>query len=186
VFFMICFLEGTIEYYGTGFLLLRCDNVGYRIIVPNEVGQSFSGQTSVYIHEVIRDDQREFFGFKEMSDLELFWKLIGISGVGPRGAQKIVYTGGANAVRQAIMKGDLAFFVKVPGVGKKTAQKIILELTGVLKDSVEDGSVGIDTEALDALVGLGFPKKEAEKALAAVEADSTDDRIRLVLKGTAL
>lgn len=178
---MICLLSGTIDYRGSGFVLLRTNDVGYRIFIPKEHCREFSGDVSMYVHEVIRDNEREFFGFKEMHDLELFWKLIGISGVGPKGAQKIVFSGGSDKVRNAIAGGDLKFFTAVSGIGKKTGQKIMLELSGILvKESTEHD---LDSEALEALMGLGFPRKEAEKALSAVDAETTEERVRLVLKG---
>ena len=175
-------ITGTIDYVGDGFLVLEREGIGYKIIFPSNALLGASGTMSVYTHEVIRDDSHDFFGFFSMDALELFWKLVAVSGVGAKSAQKIVFTSSVEEVRSRIMNGDLGFLIAVPGIGKKTAQKIILELKGVL---MEETGITADSESFDALMSLGYSRKQAADALAGVEATETEDRIKLALRSLA-
>ena len=102
------------------------DGIGYKIILPEQVALAMHGQIELYTHEVIREDSHELFGFRAISELELFWKLLAVSGVGPRLAQKIVFAAPVERIKACIADGDIAFLTQMPGIGKKTAQKIIL------------------------------------------------------------
>lgn len=176
---MIALLKGTIDRRGDGFVVVVCAGVGYKVHVPDAGAFKPGSAVTLHTHEAVREDGHELFGFVDLERLELFERLIGISGIGPRGAQKIVSVGAAPKVKAAIMAGDLAFLTSVPGIGKKTAQKIILELKGVLAD--EGGDLGLDDEALQALVGLGYTRKQAEEALKNVKG-ATETRVRAALK----
>ncbi len=178
---MIALLAGSVIHRGDGYILLRSGDIGYRVFMPDPVAQTLPERATVYIHEVVREDGRELFGFPAVEHLELFWRLIGISGIGPKGAQKIIFAGPFERVKQSLATGDLAFLTAVPGIGKKTAQKIILELKGVLAE--EEAAAGsVDEEAIQALLGLGYVKKEAQEALEQVEGVSTEARVRGALK----
>lgn len=177
---MLCVLSGSVVHHGVGYVVVTVRDLGYKVILPEDAGHGLSGPVTLYAHEVIRDNQRELFGFLTMEALELFWKLITISGVGPRSAQKIVFARPVNEVKGSIMKGDLVFLTDLPGIGKKTAQKIILELKGVL---TEDTPVpAVNREALDALISLGYARRQAEEALSGLEVETTEERIRMALK----
>ncbi len=178
---MMTYLQGEVIYHGAGYLIIKHGGIGYRVSLPDAVAMDFRGEVEVYLHEVIRDNERELFGFTSIDQLELFWKLIAISGVGPKIAQKIVFSHSVEQVRANIMKGDLAMLTDVSGVGKKTAQKIILELKGVLTD--DEPTEAFDTDAVDALVGLGYKRRDAEVAIAAAQGETTDEKIRAALKG---
>lgn len=173
-------LRGQVHYRGKNYLILEQGNFGYKVNIPEQAVRDFDGECALYLHEVIREDQRELFGFRSIDELEMFWKLIGISGVGPRVGQKIIYSASAEQIRDRIMNGDVAFLVNIPGIGGKTAQKIILELKGALADEPEVANY--DQDAFEALIGLGYTKKQAQEALQAGEADNTDDAIREALK----
>lgn len=177
-------VKGAVHYRGNGFLLIEQGDIGHKVIVPGTAVHDFSGDVCIYLHEVIRDNERELFGFRDIQGLELFWKLIAISGLGPKSAQKIVFAAPVDDVKREIMSGNLTFLNSVPGIGKKTAQKIVLELKGALAE--EPDAPAVDTDALDALIGLGYTKRQAEEALLAVEGTGTDDRIRAALKALAL
>ncbi len=180
---MIVSITGEIQYHGTSYLVIESQGIGYKVIVPEMIAHSFAGTTKIFTHEVIRENEREIFGFQSMEALELFWKLISISGVGPRISQKIVCSGDLSSVKSKIMAGNLEFLTHIPGVGKKTAQKIILELKGVLAEEPDMGA--LDGDAVDALVGLGYSRKDAEQILSQVDAKTTDERIRIALKSLA-
>lgn len=180
---MIVKLQGEISHRGKDFIFLDVGPVGYRLVIPEFAVPNFQGSMTLYCHEIHRDDAHELFGFQDIDALELFWKLVAISGVGPRSAQKIVFAGSGMEVRGKIMDGNLAFLQSVPGIGKKTAQKIILELKGVLAEA-EDAPSSMDEDALEALVGLGYKRREALRVLEGLEGD-TDEKIKAALKALA-
>lgn len=178
---MITTLHGKIEYHGVGFVIIEVGGIGYKVNLPEDRAHELVGEVTIYTHEVQREDQHELFGFLSIEALQLFWKLIGVSGVGSKVGQKIVFAGPTERVKEKIMKGDLVFLTEIPGIGKKTAQKIVLELKGAL---VEDFSqpFSFDLDAVEALVGLGYTRRKAEEALSGLEAETTEDRIRKALK----
>ncbi|MFH1314798.1 MAG: Holliday junction branch migration protein RuvA [Candidatus Uhrbacteria bacterium] len=177
---MITTLTGTITYRSTDFVVIEVENVGYRVIMTPAQVAGLSGKVTIFTHEVIRDSDHELFGFFSMAALELFWKLIAVSGVGPKVGQKIVSGDDVERVKERIMAGDLNFLTDIPGVGKKTAQKIILELKGALAEDVP--SAGLDQDAVEALISLGIKRREAQDIISQVEAETTDERIRAALK----
>ena len=177
---MIVKISGDITYRGDGFVIVESHGLGYKIHFPNETIVDLIGSVSLYTHEVIRDNEREFYGFVSLESLEMFWRLIGVSGVGPRTAQRIVLQNSIDELRAKIMQADLSFLINTPGIGTKTAQKIILELKGVLTQIEEP--VVKDQEAVDALVSLGYSRRHAREALRGIEGDSTEDIIRSALK----
>lgn len=180
---MLAKITGMVDYVGAGFVIVEQGGLGYKIILPEQVLFRASGMVTLYLHEVVRDDARELFGFFSTSELELFWKLTSISGVGSRSAQKIVFASSAEEVRRRIMRGDLAFLTAVQGIGKKTAQKIILELAGVFAEEPEVATG--DIESVDALMSLGYTRKQAEDALQGIEGESPEVRIKAALKSLA-
>ena len=177
---MIITISGTVAHRGKNFVIISCQGIGYKVIWPENAVAILSGAVTLYTHEVQREDGRELFGFLTMAALELFWKLLEVSGVGPRNAQKIIFAAPVEEVRANIMKGNLAFFTEISGVGTKRAQKIILELKGVLVDG--DSGTSVDRDAVEALIGLGYQRRQAEEALRGIEGESTEDRIRSALK----
>lgn len=177
---MIARIEGTVVAHGVGFLIVSCQGLGYKIQMPEHAAHELSDAVILFTHEVQRDDGRELFGFTSLAQLELFWQLIGVSGIGPKGSQKIVFSGSVDRVCERIMAGDVAFLSAVPGIGKKTAQKIILELKGVLAEEVTGAA--LDADAVQALVGLGYQRRRVEEVLAGVEGKTTEARVRGALR----
>jgi len=173
-------IEGEVMYRGSGFVIVRSNNIGYKIFLPDQVAMTLRGVVTLYTHEAIRESDHELFGLTTIEALELFWKLITVSGVGPKSAQRIVFTEEIESVKKKISNGDLAFLTSVPGIGKKTAQKIILELKGVLVE--EETSNGGDEDAISALQALGYTRRDAEQILSTVEGETTEERIRAALK----
>lgn len=178
---MITTLRGKIEYHGIGFVIVEVGGVGYKVNLPEDRAHELAGEVKIFIHEVQREDQHELFGFLSLESLRLFWQLINVSGVGPKVGQKIVFSDAVDKIKEKIMKGDLGFLTDIPGVGKKTAQKIILELKGVLVEDV-GRSFGFDNDAVEGLVGLGYPRRQAEQVLSGLAAGTTEELIRAALK----
>lgn len=177
---MMAYLQGKVLYHGVGYVIVENGGIGFKITVPESIAHEIQETAQLYLHEALRDDGRELFGFLLMSQLELFWKLLAVSGVGPKSGQKIVFSDTVEKVKMKIMAGDLAALTDVPGIGKKTAQKIILELKGVLVE--EPGMGALDGDATEALIGLGYSRRDAEAALSGIVEGDTESRIRLALK----
>lgn len=181
---MIGSLRGRVIDVSLAWALVEVQGVGYRVNISPSVLTSLKvgEETFFYIHDHIREDSQDLYGFLSSSDLALFEKLLTISGVGPKVGMTLLAVGSAEVVRQAIMSGDLATLTSVPGVGKKTAQKIVLELKGQLVEP--SGSSPLDKEVLEALQGLGYTANQARDVVKQLPADVTDasDRIRLALK----
>lgn len=179
---MIVSLRGRILEKAVNWVLLEVGGIGYKIgVSPAVLGQIHQdGETFLYVHHHVREDAEDLFGFLALADLELFHKLLSISGVGPKSAMTIMSVGPADQVRKAIMSGDLAMLTSVPGVGKKTAQKIILELKGQIVEP--DDQANADIDVVDALVGLGYTAQQAKDVLKHVKSEEPSDRIREALK----
>jgi len=158
--------------------------MGYRVYVSPAVLSALrgEGETFLYVHEQVREDADDLYGFLSLADLELFERLLTISGVGPKVAMTLLSVGSADTVRGAIMKGDLALLTSVPGVGTKTAQKIVLELKGQLVEAGHDAPQ--DRDVIEALQSLGYSIQQAREALKAVSSDivETSARVREALR----
>ncbi|TAK04095.1 Holliday junction branch migration protein RuvA [Patescibacteria group bacterium] len=177
---MIALLKGVVAHRGNGFLIVEIAGVGYRVTMPEAAMNGLSGEVTLFTHEAQRDDGRELFGFRTADELELFSRLICVSGVGPKSGQKIACVAPVDEVKKRIMTQDIAFLSSVQGIGKKTAQKIVLELSGVLAEEGAEVAEGAE-ESVDALVGLGYSRKQAADALDGLEGD-TEGKIRQALK----
>lgn len=169
---------------GATFFVLEVAGVGYKVIAPPSILSSVhvGKEAFVYIHDHIREDLHDLYGFLAADDQVLFQRLLNVDGVGPKVAMAVLSIGPADIVRKAIMSGDLEGMTSVPGVGKKTAQKIILELKGQLVESAE--ASGEDAEVIQALQALGYPLAHARDAvkMLAVTTKGTSDRVREALK----
>ncbi|HEU0050531.1 MAG TPA: Holliday junction branch migration protein RuvA [Patescibacteria group bacterium] len=176
---MIGSLRGEVIEIMNGSVLLEVHGVGYlvRVSVSTLAQLKPGAQVFLYTHDHVREDVHDLFGFLSMADLALFEQLLGISGVGPKVAMTILSVGSADTVRRAIMNGDLATMTSVPGVGKKTAQKIILELKGQLieAESVTPG----DRDVIEALQSLGYSAAAARDALKDISSEIADTSARV-------
>jgi holliday junction DNA helicase RuvA len=175
---MISWISGKVIRKGGSWLIVETGGLGYRVFAgPSVILSAKIGEPlSLWTHEQQREDGREFYGFATAEELELFWRLITVSGVGPKMGLAIVGASNAAAVKKWIDDGNVAALSEIHGVGKKTAQKIVLELKGKLAETEAGGD-----EAVDALAGLGYSREEARRALGGIEG-TTEDRVRGALK----
>jgi Holliday junction DNA helicase RuvA len=181
---MIGSLRGTVLEILPPKVLLEVVSVGYMLSVPLASLSSVRAGEEMffYIHDHIREDSHELYGFSSRDELNLFERMISISGVGPKIALAILSSGSADTVKRALINGDLAALTSIQGVGKKIAQKIILEMKGRIVET-EIGVPG-DVEVADALISLGYSAMQAKEALKAVPAEVVElsERIRAALK----
>ena len=181
---MIGMLRGEVIEKTTNFFILDVRGVGYQVRAHlRMLGDLTVGdEPSIYIHEHIREDQHELFGFATRDELEVFEILISINGIGPKVGLAMCGSATPSELRQRVMRGDAGWFASLPGIGKKTAQKIILELKGQLVEV--DSETEVDGELVEALKGLGYKAAQAKEAAKEVPADITDasERVRYALK----
>lgn len=180
---MIASLIGKITHVFNDSVVLEVGGIGYRIFLPSNFLVKIKKDVGIKIftHEHIREDARDLYGFETIEDLKMFWKLLAVSGVGPKMASRIMTLGTAK-IFDAIARGEIAILSSVTGVGKKTAQKIILELKGVLVET-QSGASKSD-EVIDALIKLGYSRKEAADAVSALPGtlEKTEERLKMALR----
>lgn len=176
---MIAYLEGTVRTVEADAIVLVTGGVGYRVYLCGafpEVGETVAFE----IYDHIREDRRDLFGFHTSLARELFLAMIAISGIGPKLGQKVLRHYPAETLLEILHQGDLARLTLIPGVGKKVAQKILLELKGVLVEE-EEGEAPIHSETLDALVSLGYARRDVEEILPTLSGKTTEAKIREAL-----
>ena len=187
---MISYIKGSLEYIGDGNLIVETGGVGYGIFISPMTASTLPplhSQIKIYTYMNVKEDGISLFGFNQMEDLELFNKLLTVSGIGPKGALGLLGFMPASQIIMAIVTDDVATLSKAPGVGKKTAQRLVLDLKDKFKneDFVKsiaqeiggeaDFSVAGDkAEAMEALLALGYNRSEAVKAVASVYKDGMD------------
>ena len=187
---MITCLEGTIELTAEKFVILNVGGIGYKVFAGPGVLQKIpqnSGVVKIWTHQHVREDSLELYGFLQYGELEFFEHLISISGIGPKGAIGILSVAPLDTLKRAISAGDSSYLTKVSGIGRKTAEKIILELREKMSGigaTVEAPELKHEADALEALVSLGYSRIEARGALASVPASvaGVEERIKEVLK----
>lgn len=184
---MISHLTGKILDKSLRFCVLDVNGVGYKVFASDEVLQKLKieEKVSFWTHTVVREDALDIYGFEEKDSLELFELLINISGIGPKTALGILNVASQQTLRRAVSAGDLAYLTKVSGIGRKLAEKIILELKEKL--AVLDEEIGGDlqgeVDVLEALKSLGYSERDARDALKKSSANglSTNEKIKMAL-----
>lgn len=198
---MYAYIKGKIEDIAADRVVIEANNIGYNVFVPSGViaAVGYTGrEVKLYTYLNVKEDAFTLFGFLTKEDLELFKLLITVNGIGPKGAMGILGALPADDLRFAIMSGDSKTISSAPGIGAKTAQKIIIELKDKLKTvdfvkAVNPGDIGSDipsegdivSEAVLALTSLGYGQAEALKAIrqcAPENMDSVEQLIKEALK----
>lgn len=195
---MYAHLDGIIAEMGVDTMVIDCGGVGYQLTVTADTLNSAPGigeRMKVYTYFSVREDAMELFGFRSKEEKRMFERLRSVTGVGPKSAMGVLSALGVQGLAIALTAGDAAAIARAPGVGKKTAQRLILELrdkvteddlltTNTPKTSVLRRTKGAETEAIEALMALGYASQEAAQAVSAVlgQADSAGELTRLALK----
>jgi Holliday junction DNA helicase RuvA len=187
---MIATLRGEITQIEENALVLEVGGVGLRVFAPAPMrGRARVGETAfLYTHLVVREDALSLYGFETQADRDLFNMLLGVDGVGPKVALSVLSTMNLDAVQRAVFADEADLLSRVPGVGKKTAQKMVLHL----KDKLKPGDVlaGVaaltdyDSEVLAALTALGYSVVEAQSAIQSLPKDApkeVEERLRMAL-----
>lgn len=199
---MIGYIKGVVEEVEEGSILLDRGGIGFRIYVPMALldrGIHTGDEVKVYTYLHVKEDALQLYGFFSRDDLEVFCLLLNVNGIGPKAALGILSTISSDDLRFAVLSDDAAFIAKAPGIGKKTAQKLILELKDkfqlqdafekktahVQADQAAQGGSSSGSEAVEALVALGYSATEALQAVKKVEGAEemdTEQLLRAALK----
>ena len=180
---MIARLRGRIAGRAGAGLIVDVNGVGYLVHATPSVQRLGDGEITVEIHTVVREDALQLYGFATAEERELFELLLGVSGVGPKVALAILSGSTPAELRRAIVRDDVKRFQAIPGIGLKTAQRVVLELKAVVADAPVASE---DLGARDALVELGWSLLDAERALADVDAGlPVEEQVRAALRRAA-
>ena len=198
---MYAYLRGKVAVKTAHYIVIDVNGVGYKVFVPDRMIQQLvlERETTVYTHLQVREDDLSLYGFTEPETLGLFELLLTVSGVGPKLALSIVNGAKATTLYQAILENELALLTKIPGVGKKTAQRLVLELKEKIMaispetseldlENPTTGDHSVSSQVIAALTSLGYRSEEALGALYAAlrqapeKAEQVDGLLREALK----
>jgi Holliday junction DNA helicase RuvA len=185
---MIAKLKGKIEYLKDNYAVVDVAGVGYKVYLTVYAFGKLAGQAEadLFIHTHVREDAIDLYGFLTMDELEMFELLISISGVGPKSGLGILTVATPKTIKTAILNEDSSILTRVSGVGKKTAERVILELKNKIADMPEaekEGAIS-DSDAIEALISMGYSVTEARDALKLVPLEVQDigQRVKMALK----
>lgn len=185
---MIAKIKGKLEYIDDGFAVVDVNGVGYKIFASPFTLGKMAGQSEVefHTHTYVREDTLALYGFRTQEELKMFELLISVSGVGPKAGMGILAIADPKTIRTAVLNEDSSILTRVSGVGKKTAERVILELQNKVADlplsDRKEAMAGND--ALEALVAMGYSSVEAREALKGVANNITDvgERVKAALR----
>ncbi len=188
---MIAELRGTILRIGRGFIVLDVGGIGYRVSVTGDALATLRGSVGeaahLLTHLAVRENAHDLYGFLREEELNFFELLITISGIGPKTALAVLSVADPKTIARAVNSGDSSHLTKVSGIGRKSAERIVVELRdklGALATGEETAALKDESDAIDALRALGYTTKEARDALKAVakEVVGAGERVREALK----
>ncbi len=178
------------DYIGKNYAVVKTGKIGYQVFL-NEVSlgklaAEKSGELEVFTYTYVREDQLSLFGFLSEGELDMFEMLLSINGIGPRAALGILNIADPKMIRSAISKGDSSILTKVSGVGKKTAERVVMELQNKIEEmpEAESQEAQSDQDVVDALLSMGYSISEARQAAGSVpkKIEDVSERIREALK----
>jgi holliday junction DNA helicase RuvA len=187
---MIARLEGIIVHIAEKFLIIDVSGVGYKLYVTTETFSTtkLGDHTSFWVYTAVRENSIDLYGFKNINEMSFFELLLDVSGIGPRSALSILAIAPIDTLKRAIATGDTGYLNKVSGIGKKTAEKIIVELRDKLQDYKNDSDtpelLRDESDIVEALKSLGYSQNEARDALKKVPPTTigTNARIKEALQ----
>ena len=181
---MISRIRGTIIHKTEKSVIIDVSGIGYKISAGSDTLAKIKNkeQVSLWTHQHVREDALDLYGFLDRDELEFFEMLIDISGIGPKSALSIIGVAPIETLKKAIASGDTSYMTKVSGVGKKTAEKIILELRdklSALGHKAPYGELSVELDVIEALKSLGYSQNEAREAVKKVPSSITDASARV-------
>ncbi len=168
---MIGSIKGKLILKNDKFVIVETSGVGYKISISPDTLMRIDklNEVFLFIHTHVREDSFDLYGFLDYEELEFFEMLLNVSGIGPKGALGILGIASIDTLQRAIGTGDTSYLTKISGIGKKTAEKIVIELrdkiSSKIKDKLGQGSLQGEMDALEALKSLGYSQNDAREAL---------------------
>ncbi len=188
---MIANIRGALLEKNSNFVVIDVSGVGYKLFVTENTIKNIdskkeSGEISLYTHLIARENILDLYGFSDKEEMQFFEMLLSISGIGPKSAISILNIADVETLKNAVATNDSSYLTKVSGIGKKSAQKIVLELQGKFTMLEQKGNIatGKDVDVLEALKTLGYGTGEIREVLKDIpeEAESVNERIKVALK----
>lgn len=189
--YMIAHIKGKLLYQEHGSVVIDVSGVGYRVFVTAEAAEIIrskgeGSEVSLFTHLAVRENSLDIYGFRDKEERLFFEMLISISGIGPKSAISILSIADVSTLKDAVVTGDTTYLTKVSGIGRKSAQKIVLELNDKITVLDEEKSIALseDVDTVEALIALGYSMSEARSALKNIPKDviGTNNRLKEVLK----
>lgn len=188
---MIASIEGKVTGSGKDFVIVATGGIGYKVFVPFQTLQRVDSAAETFLHTIliVREDSLTLFGFATIDEREVFEILLSVNGVGPKLALAILSNLSLDSLRNAVVGERAEILTRVPGIGKKTAQKILIELKDKLKFGLDTAPVAffddVNSDVLDTLVALGYSIVEAQTAIQSLPSDAppnVEERVRMALQ----
>jgi Holliday junction DNA helicase RuvA len=190
---MISFLRGKLINKGKNYIIIEVADIGYQVFISPVMYAELNigDRLEIYTHHNVREDAETLYGFKNLEELEMFELLLSISGVGPKSALGVLSIAKVDDIKSSIARGDATMLTKVSGIGRKTAERIVLDLRdkvaslgGSAFGGVSGGDTGSNSDEIDALITLGYSVQQAREALRQVDSKiiKPGERIRGALK----
>lgn len=187
---MISYLKGKIQHKGSNYIEVLVSSIGYTVFIADDFLKSatIGQEIEIFTFQHVKEDALDLYGFDSRNKLELFEKLISISGIGPKSALGVLSSATVEEIESAIIRGDATILTKVSGIGKKTAERIVLELknkfTGTTATTDSNHAGSEDADVIDGLVGLGYPIDHVREALRKIDSDitGTEEKIKACLQ----
>ncbi|MDH4067765.1 MAG: Holliday junction branch migration protein RuvA [Dehalococcoidia bacterium] len=191
---MIATLEGVLEYRGDDSVIINVGGIGFRVYVSSSTSSQLGavkGRVSLYTHLHVREDNISLYGFVSSEELTLFKSLISVTGIGAKLALTLLSALNPGQLVMAITSGDIDLLSRTPGIGKKIASRLVVELRGKLEKEWKEVALPLvpeHTDVIAALTGLGYSVTEAAKAISKIpdsEGLSLEDKVRMALQQMA-
>jgi Holliday junction DNA helicase RuvA len=187
---MIATLQGTVTDKGENYLIVETGGVGFKVHMPAPLVARWGTpgkHVQIFTHLHMRENEVSLYGFETRNELSFFESLLGVSGIGPKVALGTLSAGHVDALRSAIAAGDSDYLTQLPGIGKKTAQRIILDLRGKLEEeelAPVPAVSRVDEDVIAALISMGYNDTEARATVASLpeEEMAVEDRLLLALR----
>lgn len=180
---MYGYIIGTVTEIEASYIILENNKIGYIINVPNPYSFTLNSEYKIYIYTQIKEDEHLLYGFKELSEKELFLKLIGVKGLGPKMALPMLATGSQTGIMDAIERENILYLKKFPKIGDKVARQIILDLKGKLASDDKKSSLNNFEELTETLKSLGYKPNDIKKVLPKLDASlSLEKQVKEALK----
>lgn len=179
---MYNYIKGIITEVCSNYIVIENNNIGYQVFVANPYSYELNNEYKIYLYNNIKEDEYSLYGFKDLEEKELFLKLIGVKGVGPKTALPMLATGSVAGIVDAIDRENILYLTKFPKIGEKAARQIILDLKGKLIKS-EEAKIGGMDELVNVLESLGYKNNDIKRVLPNINASETiENQVKEALK----